>query len=169
MILSKNLTYYHGQTLCIITLQSYSRGRSTSPPGDAWDWTQFFLVFVSHKHTHLLHRTLWLLRTVNTHRQRPFCSNTRDNLLVPKQTDPDFDKFAPIKPNNTITVINSDFLTFMKEIYPEELTLNKASITKAQSDSCKFFRFIYISFSCNFNTRVYDKRRRSLLSINVGH
>ena len=45
--------------------------------------------------------------------------------------------------NDILTVNNPNFLMFVKHIYPQELTLNKANIT---SDSSQIFLFRHIPF-----------------------
>ena len=44
---------------------------------------------------------------------------------------------------------------FVEQIYPKELTLNKADIT---SSSCQCLELDMSLFQCSFNTRVYHKR-----------
>ena len=53
------------------------------------------------------------------------------------------------------TVNISNFLTFVKQIYPKELTLNGINIT---SDSCQFLDLEIPLFQGKFSKRAYDKR-----------
>ena len=58
--------------------------------------------------------------------------------------------------DNILTANYSNFLKFVKQIYPKELTLSTANIA---SDPCQFLD-LDISFSeGKLNTHVYDKRR----------
>ena len=53
------------------------------------------------------------------------------------------------------TVNISNFLTFVKQIYPKELTLNESNIT---NDSCQFLDLEIPLFQGKFSKRAYDKR-----------
>jgi len=61
------------------------------------------------------------------------------------------------------TVNNSNFLTFVKQIYLTEITLNEINIT---SDSCQFLDLKIPFFQGKVSKRAYDKRYYFFLIVN---
>ena len=58
--------------------------------------------------------------------------------------------------DDTLALNNDDFSMYTKEIYPVEITLNKANIN---NDHCPFIDLdIYIIINGKLNTKIYDKR-----------